>query len=156
MRRSSQRTRAPGGVVDVDGDAGLVGHVLFVEPDAGRAGDAFEDQRGLALVLADGLDEALLEVRVVEEAEILELVGHGLAGLLGHRVAALVVDEAAADDGLGHRLAAGAAHLVAGAFDIHRQVDLAGIAGRSDSSRARARGKSGQRLGQRGPRNQGP
>jgi hypothetical protein len=63
---------------------------------------------------------------VVEQTEILQLVGR-LAGLLGHGVAALVViDQPAADDGLGHRLAAGAAHLVAGCR--FRRRSPAGIA----------------------------
>ena len=45
--------RAAGGVIDLDvGDAGLAAQVLLVEPDAGCAGDALEDEGDLALVLA--------------------------------------------------------------------------------------------------------
>ena len=81
----------------------------------------------MALVLAHRLDEALLKIRVIKKAEILQLVGHGVAGLLGHGVAAaVVIDKAAADDGLGHRLAAGAAHLMPGAVDIDGKIHAGG------------------------------
>jgi hypothetical protein len=51
---------------------------------------------------------------MVEQTEILQLVGR-LAGPSGMASRSLVViDQPAADDGLGHRLAAGAAHLAAG------------------------------------------
>ena len=86
--------------------------MLLVEPDAGGAGDAFEDQRGLALVLAAlRPHEVLLHLGMVEQAEFLQGLRQRLARALRQRVAvAVVVGQAVGDDGLRHRLAAGAAH----------------------------------------------
>ena len=146
--------RAPRGVVDLDRRyAGQAGDVVFVEPHARGAGDALEDQRGLALVLAHRAHEALLEVGVVEEAELLQLDRHGLAPRLGHRVAvAIVIDQAVIDDGLRHRLAADAAHAPRAAVDAHvgpglgrdRQAAVVAVAIRSGVGCGRGNGLFGR------------
>ena len=91
---------------------------------------------------------------MVEQTELLQLVGHGLAGLLGHGVAvAVVIDQPATDDGPGHRLAAGAAHLALLAVDFDGKIHL----GRNRQTAVIAMvfgSRVGQRLGQREPRRQ--
>ena len=73
---------------------------------------------------------------------------HGVA-------AAVVIDEAAADDGLGHRLAAGAAHLMPGAVDIDGKIHAGGYRQAAVVAIVfGCGGMLGQRLGQREPRRQ--
>ena len=151
--------RTPGGVVDLDRrHAGQAGDVVLVEPHARCAGDALEDQRGLALVLAHRAHEALLEVGMIEETELLQLDRHRLAARLGHRVAmAVVIDQVVVDDGLRHRLAANAAHAPITAVDAYvvpglgrdRQAAVIAVAIRSGIGCGR-----GNRLFGRGHRRQ--
>jgi hypothetical protein len=92
-------------------DAGLARQVLLVEPDAGGAGDALEDQRGLALVRRERPHETFLHLGMVVQSQFPQDGGKRLARPLRQRIAvAVVVVEAVVDDGLRHRLAAGAAH----------------------------------------------
>ena len=110
----------PGGVVDVDRrDAGLVGHVLFVEPDAGRTGYSLKEQRRFALAFPQLLDEALLEIGVIVQRQLLEDGRHRLARRFRQRIsAAVIVREAVGDDRLRYRLAPVTAHRAF--FSTHR------------------------------------
>ena len=116
------------GVIDIDsGHAGQFADVLFVQPDTGSTGNALEQQRGLALALAQLLDEALLEFGMIEQGQLLEHGRHGLARRLRQRVAAtVIVLQTVLDDGLGDGLAAVAAHRPRLAADLDRQVDIVG------------------------------
>jgi hypothetical protein len=76
------------GVVDVDRrHAGLAAHVRFIEPDAGGAGDALEDQRRFLLMLSGrplgAAHEVLLHVGMIEQAEIGQNLRHASRGLSG-------------------------------------------------------------------------
>ena len=118
----------PCGVVEVDGeDARLAGEMAFVEPDARGTGNAFDDQRRLALIRPRLAHEAFLEIGVVVEGQPLENRRQRLApaGLrLGQGIAgAVVVAQAVGDDGLRHRLTADAAHVARLAANLHMQLD---------------------------------
>jgi hypothetical protein len=104
----------------------------FVEPDAGGAGDALEDQRRFLFVLAGRplgtAHEVLLHVGMVEQAEIGQILRQRLARTFRQRVAVpVVIRQAVGDDGLRHRLATGAAHLAPLAADLDRKLRPAGI-----------------------------
>jgi hypothetical protein len=99
----------PGGKIDVRRQhAGQLVQVTLVQPDAGGADDALQDQARLAhLTLA--LDEARLHLGQVVELEVLQLL-QGCFRRLGQVGAqAVIVRVAGVDDGLGHRLATQAA-----------------------------------------------
>ena len=107
------------GVIDVDrGHAGLTPHVLLVKPDAGGASDSFEHQRGFLLVLAHRPDETLLDIGMIKQTEFLQGRRQCLARTLRHRVAMpVIIGQAVVDDGLGHGLTTGAAHLLPPTID---------------------------------------
>ena len=99
--------------------------MLLVKPDAGSAGDALEEQRGLALAGAERLDEALLEIRVIVERQLFEDGRHRFAGRLGQGVAAaVVVGEPIRDDRTRHRLAPVTTHRTGLPADLDRQVEI--------------------------------
>jgi len=93
------------------GDAGQIAQVLFDQPAAGGATDAF-DQQGRLGQVARMADEMLLHIAAVVQGQlILQLLRQCLG--VGAAVAAVlvIVCKAAGDDRLGHRLTAGAAEL---------------------------------------------
>jgi hypothetical protein len=46
--------------------------MLFVQPDACRAGNTFKQQRRLSLVVPQLLDKAFLEIRMVEKNQLID------------------------------------------------------------------------------------
>jgi len=105
---------AVGRVVDVHAqDAGNAPQVLLVQPEAGDAADAVEDQRGFAFVLAGGCDELALRNRVVVDLRWRQaLRGRQATASRLWRLARLVIPLApGGDDGARHCLAPGAAEL---------------------------------------------
>ncbi len=58
------------GIVDLDAQHTIeAAQVLLVQPDAGRTGDAFEDQGGLLLVLAGVVNEGFLDIWVIVQVQ---------------------------------------------------------------------------------------
>jgi hypothetical protein len=105
-------------------DPGQTGDVLFVEPYAGGAGDAFQDQAGLASSVVGGMHELALNFGYV--------IDFGLAQKIGHQVLpagrclgpdAVKIFMPGGDDRLGHCLAAIAAHGAVGAIDASRDIE---------------------------------
>ncbi len=86
--------------------------MAFVEPDAGRTGDALEHQGGFAPVtaVARGRHELLLHAGVIEQFELAEFFGdQGMAAFRRGRITVMVIGaQAMFDDRAGHSLAAGA------------------------------------------------
>ena len=69
---------APGRIVDFDGQhTGQPSHMLFIQPDAGGTGDAFEHQRRFLLMLAQGAHEALLKLGLIIERKGIENIRPG-------------------------------------------------------------------------------
>jgi hypothetical protein len=95
------------------GDPGHAAQVFLDQPAAGGAADAFDQQLGLAQ-LAVLLNEGLLHLAAVVQRQFVRQ-GLGQRLRIGGVLAAVlvVVLQAAGDYGLGHRLAAGAAHFTA-------------------------------------------
>ncbi len=113
MRCASQRTRrAPRGEVDLDaGHARQLRHMALVQPDARRAGNAFDDQRSFTLVLAEHAHETLLEIRVIVEFQPVEDRRHRFTRRLGQGITVtVVVGQPVVDDRLCNSLTADAAH----------------------------------------------
>jgi hypothetical protein len=99
----------PGGEIDVRRQhPGQLVQVTLVQPDAGGADDALQDQAGLARV-ALALDEARLHFGQVVELEVLQFLQGRFRRLRQIGAQPVIVGVAGIDDGLGHRLAAQAA-----------------------------------------------
>ena len=111
MRELSQRTRARWLVLmSTDSTPGRLRKWRQFSHTAGRAGNALQHQRRLAHVATPVADKTGLQGRgVVQPQPRQQLIGQrvGLAGL-GSAVA-VIIAQAAVENGLRHRLAAGAA-----------------------------------------------
>ncbi len=117
-----------GAVVDVHlQHAAQAAQVLFVQPHAGGAGDALDDERRIAPVFAVRVHEALLYLGVVVDARLAQKIGHQFARRLRPRAAvAVIAGQAPVDNGLRHRLAAAAAQGARLAVDGHPVIRAAG------------------------------
>ena len=68
-----------GSIVNADAfHPGQTGNILFVEPDAGSAGNSFQDQAGLTCISIRGMDELALDLG--------HSVDFGLAQKIRHQV----------------------------------------------------------------------
>ena len=101
LSRIPAHQRAAGGVVDVCRSyPGLAGEVRLVQPDARRAGDALDDERGLALVFGRFGDESRLHLGPVVHLQVVDHLGQHLPRRIGKAVALRVVAfQPRADDG---------------------------------------------------------
>jgi hypothetical protein len=101
---------------------GWLREVLLVQPDAGRAADALQQQRGLADAVGTALDEAGLHLGAVVHRQFRQRNSVGGPGRHGCRRAGGVESgQAASQDGLRDRLAARAAEIARRTVD-HRDV----------------------------------
>src|SRR3989344_5288718 len=125
--------------------------VVLAEPHAGGAGDAFQDQRRLAHMLALAAHEALLHVGMVVHRGLAQKCGYELApGRGGLRTIAVILAETTVYNRLCDRLAAATAHRPTRAVDDRTEV---GSRRRSEAAvEAARRGFGGGRYGRFGGR----
>jgi hypothetical protein len=98
--------------------------MLLVQPDAGGAGNALQQQRSLPLVFTQLLDETLLEFGMIEQRQLFEDGRHRLARRLRQRIAAAVIlFETIINNGLRYRLAAIATHGTRCCSNFYRQIN---------------------------------
>jgi hypothetical protein len=126
------------------GHAGLAAHMRLVEPDAGGAGDALEDQRRFLFMFAGRPSARRTKFFCTSgwsnRAKSATICGSASRGRLRQRVAVpVVIRQAVGDDGLRHRLATGAAHLAPLAADLDRQGQGPPESAGRSGSRARYR-----------------
>ena len=111
--------------VDLDTDnTGKLRHMLFVEPDTGRAGNPLDDQRRFALGFTQAAHEALLEIGMIIELQPVQNRRQCLAPRLGQGIAiAVVVGQPVIDNRLRHGLTTDAAHRLRPGRNGYRQLD---------------------------------
>ena len=100
----------------------------LVEPDAGGASNAFEDQRSFLFMFPrrtlGPAHEVLLHIGMVEQGKVSDDLRQGLARTFRQRIAVpVVIRKAVGDDGLCHCLATGAAHLALLPADVDLEID---------------------------------
>jgi hypothetical protein len=101
--------------------------VPLVQPDTGCTGDAFQDQRRLAQILAGVTDKGFLHFRVIIDARLLYEVRQQLnPGGRGRGAMPVEIGMPGRDDGVGHGLAAMAAHGLVAAIDPGGEVQAPG------------------------------
>jgi hypothetical protein len=116
-------------LISTDTTPGWRLQMRLVEPDTSGAGDALEHQRGFldmfAGVAVNAAHEALLHVRMIEQTEFRDRLGHGFARTFGQGIAVpVVVRQPVGDNGLRHGGTSDATHCALLAADLDGEIHV--------------------------------